>query len=63
MSDVSPVTLQTPLNATADLDSRGLSSQEPETFFIDVDALQEAGISAADIQKLRGAGFATVTGV
>ncbi|ORY64761.1 hypothetical protein BCR35DRAFT_270322, partial [Leucosporidium creatinivorum] len=32
-------------------------------FFIDVEALQETGISAQDIAKLRSAGFATVTGV
>lgn len=37
--------------------------QEVEAFFIDVEALQETGISAQDIAKLRSAGFATVTGV
>lgn len=34
-----------------------------EAFFIDVDALQEHGISAQDIAKLKASGVATVKGV
>ncbi|KAM0747120.1 meiotic recombination protein DMC1, partial [Meredithblackwellia eburnea MCA 4105] len=34
-----------------------------ESFFIDVDALQDHGINAQDIQKLKIAGYATVLGV
>lgn len=36
---------------------------QSEPFFIDVDALQEQGISMQDIIKLKGAGFATIKGV
>ncbi|KAH8916122.1 Rad51-domain-containing protein [Atractiella rhizophila] len=36
---------------------------EIEQFFIDIDALQEAGISAQDIAKLKAAGIATIVGV
>ncbi|KAG0149802.1 hypothetical protein CROQUDRAFT_39299 [Cronartium quercuum f. sp. fusiforme G11] len=37
---------------------------EPDTrFYIDVDALQDLGISAQDIKKLKDGGFATVKAV
>lgn len=39
------------------------ASANGETFFVDVDTLQEHGISAQDIAKLKASGVATIKGV